>query len=162
MTVPIDVTACLPRPAAKYHGCYPLGFEKYISKWLGTDNYIHLFAGLSKTGFRVDIKDEVKPNLVADCQKQPLQSESFEGGMADPPYTEEFAKTLYGCKYPKWSEWTSELSRVVKKGGKIAIMQNYICPRITKCKFDHIYFIPTRIKQFPKVVTVYEKVEKDV
>jgi len=101
MTVPIDVTAWLPRPAAKYHGCYPLGFEKYISKWLGTDNYIHLFAGLSKTGFRVDIKDEVKPNLVADCQKLPLQSESFEGGMADPPYTEEFAKTLYGCKYPK-------------------------------------------------------------
>ena len=48
------------------------------------------------------------------------------------------------------------------EGGKIAIMQNYICPRITKCKFDHIYFIPTRIKQFPKVVTVYEKVEKDV
>ena len=34
--------------------------------------------------------------------------------------------------------------------------------RITKCKFEHIYFIPTRIKQFPKVVTVYEKVEKDV
>ena len=49
MTVPIDVTAWLPRPAAKYHGCYPLGFEKYISKWLGTETiYICLLASLKQ------------------------------------------------------------------------------------------------------------------
>ena len=157
MTIPIDVTAWLPRPAAKYHGCYPLGFEKHISNWLGTENYIHLFSGLSKTGFKVDIKPEVSPDLVANCEKLPLETESFDGGMADPPYTEKFAKELYNCDYPKWSLWTAELSRVVKKGGKIGIMHNYICPRITKCEFDHIYFIPTRIKQYPKVVTIYKK-----
>ena len=162
MTVPINVTAWLPRPAAKYHGCYPLGFEKYVSEWLGTKDYIHLFAGLSKTGFRVDINPDVNPDLLADCEKLPLQSETFEGGMADPPYTEEFAKKLYNCKYPKWSEWTSELSRVVKLGGKIGIMQNYICPRIKHCEYDHIWIIPTRIKQYPKIVTIYKKVQRSV
>tara|TARA_R100001594_G_C3926096_1_gene236960 strand:- start:41 stop:595 length:555 start_codon:yes stop_codon:yes gene_type:complete len=157
MTIPITVTSWLPRPAVKYHGCYQKGFEKYLKTWLGTENYIHLFAGLSKTGYRVDINASVEPDLVANCENLPLADNIFNGGMADPPYNEEFSKNLYNCKYPKWSKWTSELVRVCKPKSKIGIMQNYICPLIPKCNYHHIYFIPTRIKQFPKVVTVYEK-----
>ena len=74
--------------------------------------------------------------------------------MADPPYTEEFAKNLYNCDYPIWSKWTKELVRVVKPQGRIGIMQNYIVPRLPNCDMDEIIVILLRIKQYPKMVTV--------
>lgn len=63
-----QIIACLPRPAHKYEGAYPLGFEKYIPKMIQTKDYIHLFCGLAKTGHRVDNKKEVNPDTLADCQ----------------------------------------------------------------------------------------------
>src|SRR3989304_4506923 len=114
--IPIEVTPWLPRPAVKYHGCYQLGFEKYLKDWLQTENYIHLFAGLCKTGYRVDLNESVKPDLVADAQDlSMIPSNTFDGGMADPPYDEKFQKEFYQLPYPKWSLWTKELVRVVKE-----------------------------------------------
>ena len=147
----------LPRPATKYPGCYPLHFEMKLKEILETENYIHLFSGMSTTGIRVDINKEVNPNVIADVHNLPFKSECFDGAMADPPYTEEFAEKLYGTEYPQWSEWTKEMVRVVKIRGKIGIMQNYIVPRLIRCLYDEIIVILLRIKQFPKVVTVQRK-----
>jgi len=150
----------LPRPSSKYPGCYPLWFERRIPKILGTENFIHLFSGNSTLGFKIDIKEEVSPDLVADVHKLPFADNSFDGGMADPPYTKEFAKTLYGTVYPRWYEWSKELSRVVKPNGKIAVMQNYIVPTIHNCSYEEIIVILTRIKQYPRIVTVFKKKEE--
>jgi len=97
--------------------------------------------------------------MVANVEKTPIASETFEGGMADPPYTPEFAEKLYGTPYPRWSMWTQELVRVVKIGGRIAIMQNYIVPRLPKCRMEEIIVILTRIKQYPKIVTVQRRIQ---
>lgn len=157
MTIPLKVI-WLPRPAAKYKGCYPLGFEKMIPEILKTNNFVHLFSGMAKTGFRIDIKEELEPDLVADVHDLSCISDcNFDGGMADPPYTPEFAKTLYQTPYPKWSTWTKEIVRIVKVGGRIGIMQNYIVPRLPNCEYELILVILTRIKQFPKIVTVQKK-----
>ena len=147
----------LPRPATKYRGCYPLHFEKHLPRLLKTDNYIHVFAGESTSGLRVDLKREVKPDVVASAEYLPFKDEIFDGGMADPPYDERFAKELYNTPYPQWSKWTKELQRVVKKGGTIGIMQNYPVPRMSKCKWKKLVIIILRIKQFCKVVTLQEK-----
>ncbi|MHC4753120.1 MAG: hypothetical protein ACYTFW_25055 [Planctomycetota bacterium] len=147
----------LPRPASDYPGCYPLHFEKHLPEILKSDNYIHLFSGKSETGFRVDINPNVSPDMVCDAHFLTLASNSFDAGMADPPYTPEFAENLYGTKYPQWSVWTKELVRVVKPGGRIGVMQNYIVPRLPDCDFEEIIVILLRIKQFPKVVTVQRK-----
>ena len=147
----------LPRPAAKYPGCYPLHFERKLPEILETENYIHLFAGKSISGFRVDIKEEVCPDIVSDVHNLPIGDNSFEGGMADPPYTEEFAEKLYGTEYPTWGKWTKELVRVVKPNGRIGIMHNYIVPKLTGCDMEEIIVILTRIKQYPKIVTVQRK-----
>jgi len=117
---------------------------------------------MAKTGYRIDINPNVKPDLIADVQNlKQLKSNSYEAGMADPPYNEIFAKKLYNCEYPQWSKWTKELVRLVKPNGLIGIMQNYICPLITNCQYEKIFFIPTRIKQFPKIVTIYRKNDRD-
>ena len=147
----------LPRPAAKYPGCYPLHFEKRLAEILETENYIHLFAGLATTGMRVDINQDVLPNTIANVQELPFTDNSFDGAMADPPYTPEFAKNLYDCEYPKWGKWTKEMVRVVRPGGRIAVMQNYIVPRLAGCDFEEVIVILLRIKQYPKLVTVQRK-----
>ena len=147
----------LPRPASKYPGCYPLHFERRLPEILETTNYVHFFAGLSKTGYRIDINPIVRPDLVADIHKTPFEDNYFEAGMADPPYTKEFAKTLYNTEYPIWSVWTKELVRIVRPQGRIAIMHNYIVPRLINCDMEEIIVILTRIKQYPKIVTVQRK-----
>ena len=148
----------LPRPASDYPGCYPLHFEKHIKHFLGTENYAHFFAGKAKTGFRIDIKPELNPDLVADVQNlYMLKDGQFEAGFADPPYTKEFADKLYGVSYPNYNKWVKELVRVVKSGGMIGIMHNYIVPRPPSCEFEKVVVILTRIKQYPKIVTIFKK-----
>jgi len=161
MTIPILDSVWLPRPSNKRAGCYPLGFDKYIPQLLRTENYVHFFSGHSKKGYCIDSEKSCNPDLVANVENlYMIKDESFEGGIADPPYNEMFAKTLYNCKYPKWSLWTKELVRITKQGGYIAIMQNYIVPKLTGCKYVEIFPIMTRIKQFPKIVTVQQVTER--
>lgn len=149
----------LPRPATDYPGCYPQWFERRIPEILQieNDNFIHLFAGKTTSGFKVDVNSSVAPDLVSDVHGLPLESEMFDGAMADPPYTPEFAETLYGTEYPKWGMWTKEMARVVKPGKLIAVMHNYIVPQIAGCKMERIIVILTRIKQYPKIVTIQRK-----
>lgn len=149
----------LPRPAAKYSGCYPMHFEKHLPEILETTNYVHFFAGMSKTGYRIDCNPDVHPNLIANVENTNLPDCSFDAGMADPPYTPEFAKKLYNTEYPIWSKWTKELVRVVKVDGRIGIMQNYIVPRLPKCQMEEIIVILLRIKQYPKIVTIQRRIE---
>ena len=147
----------LPRPAAKYPGCYPMHFERRLPEILETINFVHFFAGMSTTGFRIDVNSSVHPDLIAKVENTGLESESFDGGMADPPYTAEFAKTLYNTDYPKWSEWTKEFVRLVRPGGRLAVMHNYIVPQMVGCRLEEIIVILTRIKQHPKIVTIQRK-----
>jgi len=147
----------LPRPAAKYPGCYPMHFERRLPEILESENFVHLFAGMSNSGLRIDLNVSVSPDLVADVHDLPLMTNSFDAGMADPPYTREFAETLYGTEYPKWAQWTRELVRIVKPGGRVGIMHNYIVPRLPGCRMEEIIIILTRIKQYPKIVTIQRK-----
>jgi hypothetical protein len=147
----------LPRPAAKYHGCYPMHFEKRLPEILETADFVHFFAGMSMSGYRIDCNPAVNPDLVANVECLDIPDNSFGAGMADPPYTPEFAKNLYNTDYPSWSRWTKELVRIVRPGGRIAIMQNYIVPRLPDCAMEEIIVILLRIKQYPKIVTVQRK-----
>jgi len=148
----------LPRPAAKYPGCYPMHFERRLPEILEAEDYVHLFAGMSKTGYRINIKPEVSPDLIADVHNLNIPDNTFNAGMADPPYMKEFAKNLYDTEYPVWSLWTKEFVRIVKPGGRLAIMHNYIVPRLPGCEMEEIIVILLRIKQYPKIVTIQRKI----
>tara|TARA_R100000049_G_C1931048_1_gene75023 strand:- start:246 stop:1208 length:963 start_codon:yes stop_codon:yes gene_type:complete len=158
----------LPRPANDYHGCYPMGFEKWLPKILEIqhptkENLLHVFAGKSVSGLRVDQNPDVKPDLVADIQDlSALEDESFECAMADPPYSKEFAKELYSCELAKWETWTREVVKKVKVNGLIGVMHNWsMTPRLHNCEYAHVYVILTRMKQYVKTVSVFRKVKND-
>lgn len=153
-------TIWLPRPAWKYPGCFPKGFEKMIPELLGTDDFLHLFCGMSKIGYGVDIEETTRDtaDLIADVHDlSEIEDERFEGAFADPPYTRDFSVKLYGKEYPKWEIWTKEMLKKVKIGGKIAVMHNWVIPRLPGCQYERILVIITRIKQYPKIVTVQKK-----
>ncbi len=155
--IPIEVLY-LPRPSSDYKGSYPMWFEKHLSRLLETKDYVYFFGGKSITGYRIDLKPELNPELVANVENlSMIKSNSFTGGMADPPYDERFAKEKYNLPYPNWSKWTKELVRIVKPNGLIGIMQNYPVPRLAGCEWEKIVIILLRIKQFCKVVTIQRK-----
>lgn len=161
MTIELE-TIWLPRPSSKYKGSFPLYFEERIPYLLETKNYIHLFSGMAKSGHTVDINPNCHPMTIADAECLPFPNNYFDGGFADPPYNQRFAKELYNCKYPKFNKWTSEMVRVVKPLGKIAIMQNYIVPRLKDCHLVKILVVLNRIKHYPKIVTIQSKFKKCV
>src|SRR3972149_6979066 len=85
-----------------YPGAFPRGLiPKIKKKWWGQKR-AWLFSGSYKDEGQttVDIKPELNPSIVANCEKLPLENEIFDFVFADPPYSEKEAKELYNTGYP--------------------------------------------------------------
>lgn len=108
-------------------GGYPKGFLEWAYSLMGVDDpgrVLHLCSGSVKTGVRVDIRPEKNPDIVADCTNVPLPDESFDFILADPPYSKEWAKNLYGTdeNYPLPGRITKEACRLLKPGGMFGLL----------------------------------------
>ena len=152
----------LPKPESRYRGAFPLHFTKWFTKLVGTDEFINLFSGGSKFGFKVDMKIENKPDIVADIHNLPFRDKVFANSIADPPYSDAFAKELYNTPPLKSTQWVKEMVRVTKAGGLVCIMHNYPMAQPKNCKYECIVVILQRIKQYCKVVTVFIKNRDEV
>jgi len=91
--------------------------------WWGNDR-LWLFSGSWKdpAGTTVDIKPEVRPDVVANCEVLPFKDEAFDFVMLDPPYSELEARTLYDLDYCNIFNVINEASRVCAPGGTMAIL----------------------------------------
>lgn len=74
----------------------------------------------------VDIKPELHPSVVANCEALPFENESFDFVMADPPYSEEEATRLYQTKYPSMVKVCNEMARICKTGGHVLLLHRLI------------------------------------
>lgn len=85
---------------------------------------LHLCSGSVITGVRVDIRPERKPDIVADCRKVPLPDGSFDFILADPPYSEDYARQLYGTgdNYPLPGQIVKEACRLLRPDGLFGLM----------------------------------------
>lgn len=94
----------VPKPVQHFEdfpdgGGYPKGFLEWAFAVMGCEDpsrVLHLCSGSVLSGVRVDIRPERKPDIVADCRSVPLPDGSFDFILADPPYSEEYARNLYG------------------------------------------------------------------
>lgn len=106
---------------------------------------LHLCSGSMLTGIRVDIRAEKNPDIVADCRDVPLPDGSIDWILADPPYSVEYAKNLYGTEdsYPKPSQIVKESMRLLKPGGLLGLL-HFQVPMIRKpAKIVNVYGVTT-------------------
>lgn len=160
----------LPRPKPDhYKGGMPLHAEDWLLN-LARDilknkdaKIMNLFCGMNKRGFRVDIKPEVKPDLVCDahCVSE-FVKDSFKIILADPPYSDEEAEQLYGTPKLNYSKWTSECTKLLEHNGLLIIYHKLIMPNPD----PNIYriakrvFIGSRIYHTPRVALFFRKVSQ--
>lgn len=147
----------LPRPSSVYQGSYPLHFESKFKKLVGFSDYLHVFSGSARTGFKVDIKRENKPDVVADCHNLPFKDNSFPGVLADPPYNDAYAKRLYQTPKLRPMSYMKEMVRVCKPNGIIALYHLVQYKHPKGCKYLGVLTIVTRIYHKARIVTFYKK-----
>lgn len=163
----------LPRPKADhYKGGMPLYAEEWLLELAGdilefeewkNMRILNLFCGMNKYGFRVDIKDEVEPDLLADAHKFTSHEKMVPGKfaviLADPPYSNLEAKDLYGTPKLNYKTWTAECDKVLGKGGLLIVYHKYIMPNPNPDKYEVVkrVFIGNRTYHLPRVAVYFRK-----
>ena len=157
----------LPRPKPDhYKGGMPLYAEEWLLE-LAKDilqqkeiEVLNLFCGMNKIGFRVDIKPEVKPDLLADAHDFAKNLErKFDVILADPPYSEEEAKEIYGTPKLNYKKWTKECDKVLKADGLLIVYHKYVMPNPNPEKYTVVkrVFIGNRSYHLPRVAIYFQK-----
>ncbi len=157
----------LPRPKPdRYKGGMPLYCEEWLID-LAKDilqkdkiRLLNLFCGMNKFGVRVDIKKEVNPEFVCDAHNvSQITKKKFDVILADPPYSTEESKELYGTKPLKYKTWTSECDKILKEGGLLIVYHKYVMPNPDPEKYEVVkrVFIGNRTYHLPRIAIYFRK-----
>lgn len=149
-----------PAPVAVY-GQYPRALIDRMLPWLRCARHeiLHVCSGALPPGegIRVDIRPEAQPDILADGRALPLADGSQAAVMLDPPYTEHYARHLYQVDYPRPSHLLREAARVVRPGGRIA-MVHYITPKPARgTRFVRAFGLSTGFDMPIRAVSIYER-----
>jgi hypothetical protein len=162
----------LPRPKPDH---YKGGMPLYAEEWLlqlaqdilgeQTNNILNLFCGTNKQGFTVDINPEVCPHLLCDVHKLHTQMPidrlryPFDIILADPPYSNQESKELYGTPKLHYKIWTSEAGDYLRVGGLFIVYHKYIVPNPDPTKYEVVkrVFIGNRVNHLPRVAIYFRK-----
>jgi len=158
----------LPRPKPdRYKGGMPLYCEDWLVE-LASDileipidelKIFNLFCGMNQRGIRMDLKTEVKPDILGDAHNIPLTSESFDLIIADPPYSTEEAKDIYETPPLNYRKWTAEADRLLRDGGLLVVYHKYVMPNPNPQKYAVAkrVFIGNRTYHLPRVAIYFMK-----
>jgi hypothetical protein len=133
----------LPRPRKPYYkGGMPLYCEEWLldlaKEILGNKHptILNLFCGMNRYGLRVDIKEDVIPDIIADAHRLSEKlTTSFDIILADPPYSNEESKQLYNTPKLNYKKWTAECEKLLNPGGVLIVYHKYIMPNPNPNKF---------------------------
>lgn len=147
-----------PRPDA-YVGSFPLHFERKLWRLLGEpEKVLHPFGGLAEIGDRVDLNETTGPTWVGDAHDLHfIDDETYDLVICDPPYSNEYAKILYGTPALKWGTWIAEAVRVTRVGGHVAVYHVKQPPRPAGTKLVQRVVVLTRTWHAPRVCFVFER-----
>ena len=157
----------LPRPKPdKYKGGMPLWCEEWLlnlgRQLLCNDDakILNLFCGMNKYGMRVDIRPDVKPDVCCDAHELTKHiSETFDIILADPPYSNDESRNLYGTKRLNYKKWTSEATLLLNPGGLLIVYHKYIMPNPDPEKYEVMkrVFIGTRVYHHARIALYFRK-----
>lgn len=142
-------------------GQYPRGLIRKLLPLLNCqrDQILHVCSGSLPRGegIRVDMRPAALPDVLADGRKLPFKTGSIAAVLLDPPYTKQYAKDLYGVKYPRPSHLLAEAARVVKPCGRFGFV-HYIVPNPPPgCRVFKVCGLSTGFGFPMRAVTIYEK-----
>lgn len=142
-------------------GMYPASFIPKILPWLNCERreVLHVCSGglPPGEGIRVDIRSEAKPDILADGRKLPLCDGTQKAVLIDPPYTEHYARDLYGTDYPRPAHLLLEAARVVRPCGRIGFV-HYIVPNAPPgCKFIKAFGLSMGFGYPMRAVTIFQR-----
>jgi len=157
----------LPRPKKdRYKGGMPLYCEEWLidlaKDILGMKEIrlLNLFCGMNKLGVRVDIKSEVNPEFLCDAHNvSQITNNKFDVILADPPYSTEESKELYGTGKLNYKKWTAECDKILKVGGLLIVYHKYVMPNPNPNKYEVIkrVFVGNRTYHLPRAVIYFRK-----
>ena len=145
-------------------GGYPKRFLGLAFETLGVTDparVLHLCSGSMRVGVTVDIRPEMHPTIVADARHVPLPDESFDWIMADPPYSAEYARNLYGTEdvYPRPGQLLNEASRLLRPGGRVGILHFQVPVFRKPLRLVGVWGITTGLGYAIRAWSVFEKKE---
>lgn len=161
----------LPRPKPdKYKGGMPLYAEEWCLQ-LARDlldkqdaKILNIFCGMNSQGFRVDIKEDVNPDLVCDVHELSKHlSMKYDIVFADPPYSDEESRDIYGTPKLNYKVWTSEATKLLNKGGLLIVYHKYVMPNPNPeiYEVEKRVFIGSRTYHLPRVAIYFKKKENN-
>ena len=147
-------------------GGYPIGFLDRAYQTLGVTDptqVLHLCSGSMRIGVTVDIRPAMKPDIVADARHVPLPDASFDWIMADPPYSEEYARNLYDTEadYPRPGQLLKEASRLLRPGGRVGLLHFQVPMHRPPLRMVGVWGVSTGAGYAIRAWTVFEKAQAD-
>lgn len=143
-------------------GAYPKGFIEWACRVMQCrrERVVHLFSGTIPAGegaLRVDLRRDMRPDVVADCRQLPLPDACAAAVMIDPPYSVEYARDLYDTEYPRPSHFMAEASRIAKPGAPIGVLHFLVVKPAQDLERDACYGITMGPNYRIRAFTVYRK-----
>lgn len=145
-------------------GRYPRGFLQHVVRLqllgdVGRDQILHVCSGtMSETEkWTVDIREAARPQIRASGTALPFRSETFMAIMIDPPYSDEYARNLYGVENPRPSWLLREAARVVRPNGRIGLLHVAVPFAPPHCRLVNVYGVTTGLGYRIRAFTVFEK-----
>lgn len=147
-------------------GQLPSGFLSWaygVLRLGGSERVLHVCSGAlgpDTRGVRVDIRPEVRPDLVADGRALPFADASFDAVLIDPPYSIEYAAQLYGTDYPRPSALLREACRVLRPHRFCGIV-HFLVPRPEPgLRFVEVHGVTTGCGYRIRALTVFQREPK--
>lgn len=145
-------------------GRFPKGWLEHVLRLqllgdVGRDDILHVASGTLGPSERwtVDIRPEAKPRIVADGTKLPVRDASFKAVLIDPPYSDEYARNLYGVDNPRPSWLLREAARVVVPGGRIGLLHVAVPFAPPGCRLLKVYGVSCGVGFRIRAFTVFER-----
>jgi ubiquinone/menaquinone biosynthesis C-methylase UbiE len=94
---------------------------------------------------------------VADGRALPFRDASWPAVMLDPPYSDQYARNLYGVENPRPSWLLKEAARVVQPGGRVGILHVAVPFAPPGCRLVKVYGVSTGVGFRIRALTIFMK-----
>lgn len=108
----------------------------------------------------MDIRPEVKPDICCDAHELTKHvTGCYDIIIADPPYSDEEARDLYGTPKLKYKLWTKEATALLSEGGLLVVYHKYLMPNPNPDIYQVVkrVFIGNRVYHLPRAAIIFGK-----